>query len=437
MSASFFSAEARECTAELAELLESGAPPAEMRAAARRLRGSAQMASREFCVRAARAIEGALRAAEAGACSWDADSIASLTAAVEGMERVIDTDTAEAAAAVEEAIGDLGESDEDLRRRPDGTAAEPAGLDHAEHLRGEVDRVRRALEEIATPGNEAPEASALHRLLDAQAPLSGSARLAEAPVVARVVEAADHLARAALAGAAGADSRMDAFSSLAGVLADPRAHGEGLPDDLAARIEEARSGGESSVAGPEAEVPVEVANFFRAEAAADLARAEQLARDAAEGRTATAADRLRALLEALATTATTFGFGTVAERLGDAHQRLGSVPAASLPSEISALTGQVMTLLGKPPASASIAAENGGGRDGAPRPAAPIVTAGGEDEEAPDADGAVPIAALCYAGTAALDRAASLRSAWRTADGDQAREIVEEIFDLIDLARKS
>ena len=47
----------------------------------------------------------------------------------------------------------------------------------------------------------------------------------------------------------------------------------------------------------------------------------------------------------------------------------------------------------------------------------------------------VPVDALLYRGQAALERAIELRDALRKAGGPPAPEVLEEIYDLLDLAR--
>ena len=50
-------------------------------------------------------------------------------------------------------------------------------------------------------------------------------------------------------------------------------------------------------------------------------------------------------------------------------------------------------------------------------------------------DDLVPVNSLLYRGQAALERAIELRDALRRAGGAPAPEILEEIYDLLDLAR--
>ena len=47
----------------------------------------------------------------------------------------------------------------------------------------------------------------------------------------------------------------------------------------------------------------------------------------------------------------------------------------------------------------------------------------------------IPVDALFYRGRAALDRAIELRDGLRKAGGAAAPEVLEEIYDLLDLAR--
>jgi hypothetical protein len=47
----------------------------------------------------------------------------------------------------------------------------------------------------------------------------------------------------------------------------------------------------------------------------------------------------------------------------------------------------------------------------------------------------VPVDALLYRGRAALDRAVELRDALRRAGGQPAAEVLEELYDLVELAR--
>ena len=50
-------------------------------------------------------------------------------------------------------------------------------------------------------------------------------------------------------------------------------------------------------------------------------------------------------------------------------------------------------------------------------------------------EGVVPVDALLYRGQAALERAIELRDALRRAGGPPAPDVLEEIYDLLDLAR--
>ena len=52
-------------------------------------------------------------------------------------------------------------------------------------------------------------------------------------------------------------------------------------------------------------------------------------------------------------------------------------------------------------------------------------------------DDIVPVDALLYRGRAALDRAVELRDAIRRAGGAPAPEALEELYDLVELARVS
>ena len=60
---------------------------------------------------------------------------------------------------------------------------------------------------------------------------------------------------------------------------------------------------------------------------------------------------------------------------------------------------------------------------GASAPAAPVV-----------AEGVVPIESLYYRGRAALDRAREVRDLLRAQDGAPDRELLAELYDLLDLA---
>lgn len=62
--------------------------------------------------------------------------------------------------------------------------------------------------------------------------------------------------------------------------------------------------------------------------------------------------------------------------------------------------------------------------------AAPLAEPAALDEQAP-----VPIEALLYRGPAAIERAIEIRDALRRRDGEAAADTLEELFDLLDLAR--
>jgi hypothetical protein len=439
-AADFFPDEARGCLRDLRDLLRRDADAAALRPPVRRLRGSAQMASRGETLRAAAAFEAAVRAADAGAIPWDATVRRTLATAIDDLERVVESGSAAVAEQVVSRISTLGA---DAEAAAPAAVTEPADDAFPDFARAEIAGIRQALTEAAAAtGGGSVAAAPLHELLDRQAALAGSARLAELPVVARAIEAADHITRALLAGTAVDQAAPEAYRVLGEVLVEAPLSPRVEAPELQTRIERARSS-VSPAGAADGDVPVEVANFFRTEARAELGRAAQLASDAAQQRTATAADRLRAGLDALATTAATFGFAGVAERLHEAVERTERASADSLPAAVEALTREVLGELGED-APATWSGVPTGTRTGPPPP---IVTAGGDDEDdaayaAPagaetleaDADGAVPISALCYAGAAALERAAALRAEWEAADGTAARSIAEEVFDLIDLA---
>lgn len=444
----FFPAEARDCLRELDGLLDSEAPPADLRPAARRLRGSAQMASREQSLRVASALESAVRAAERGDLAWGAGTRTTLAAAVSELARIVESDSAAGAEQALTRLRALG----DVVERSGAPDATPRAneIDFQAFARAELTRIAAALETAASAARAGrPERAPLHALLDAQAALAGSARLAELPLVARALEIADQLARALLAGAPGGDAWTQALREVAAVLGAGARGPDVATGEQLARLERARS-----VAGPsgaDPEVPVEVANFFRSEARAELARAEQLALDAAERRIATAEDRLRGVLASLATTAITFGFADIAATLEGGVEVVDATPASELPAAVANLSAAVLGALGPSPAAArersrggasapapivTAAADEEAGEDGAgARASAPETRADGAAALDCDPDGAVPIASLCYSGESALRRAAALRERWRSAGHDAAREIVEEVFDLIELAR--
>lgn len=58
-------------------------------------------------------------------------------------------------------------------------------------------------------------------------------------------------------------------------------------------------------------------------------------------------------------------------------------------------------------------------------------------EPVPVGDDLVPVDALFYRGRSALDRAIELRDSLRQAGGAPAQAVLEEIYDLLDLARVS
>jgi hypothetical protein len=446
--AEFFEAEARECLDVLRELLGRSATAEALRDPARRMRGSAQMASRAEAARAAAALERALRAAQSGTRAWTGGTRSEQSGNVdhqeprgasEGADRVGD-----GAAIAERVVGRVAALGVDVSGEGRSGKASGPEDEFPTFARREIAAIRAALDEVAAAADEGPApVPFLHALLDRQAALAGSARLAELPVMARALEASDHLTRAILAGTSSGRSHAEAFREIAAVLDEAPVEPDRAAPDLEARLERARGAG-SGRPGADPDIPVEVANFFRTEARAELSRAAQLARDAADERTATAADRLHSGLATLATTAATFGFPAIAGRLERAVEACGDAEASTLPHLVALLESDVLAALGAEPAAAS--ARQRPTKAAAPPP---IVTAGGEEDSgageepattasplAADAEGAVPIEALCYAGPAALDRAAELRAKWEAAEGGEARRIAAEVFDLIDLARR-
>lgn len=434
----FFAAEAAECVAELESLLATKAEAARLRAPARRLRGSAHMASRDQTLRVALALEAVVRTAEEGGLAWDDATRGALASALGDLKAVADTESVATADAALATLAPLGAPTSGALAGGTDAAVEAEG-DFGAFLRAEAERIAAAARAAAVAASmEAPDPAALRGLLDAQAALSGSSALADVPVVARCLQVADSLARALLTGEPGGEEFSAAFGQIATAL---EAFDDGAGEDQEAvlmRLDRAAAVALGAGDG-EPEIPVEVVNFFRSEARAELARAKQLAGDAAEGRTATAVDRLKSALSSLSTTAVTFGFGAVGGRLDEAVGSIDVAQHGELPSLVAGLAAEVLDALGaeEPPAHAEADRPAPDRVDAA---AAPIVTAGASEAPAPapalaDPEGAVPISDLCYSGARALRRAAQLRSAWEKADPVSARDIVEEVFDLIDLAR--
>ncbi|HEY8469048.1 MAG TPA: Hpt domain-containing protein [Longimicrobiales bacterium] len=198
---------------------------------------------------------------------------------------------------------------------------------------------------------------------------------------------------------------------------------DGSPPRAAADGGRARPAGPSAAPGaaPADDLPIEVVNFFRGEAGALLDRIERLAGSRARtapDRLATVRRELKDTVVALRDLAGTFGFAHVAaaaERLLEAIER--ERPAVGLLADLRRLVTSEVP--GQPTSLAPRAAAAAPGRTPEPAPAADVV----------------PIEDLLYRGEAALRRALELRPAIERAVGADpaAREVVEELFDLIRL----
>lgn len=486
----FFIAEAIEYIDRLDGLVASGgATGPEITAFARNarmLRGSATMARSEGIASVAAGLERVARALGDGRLAWDPALSAAVTGSVDDLRILLRN------ARTWAAIDDQRSSDratELARFAPESSAsAAPPPSARNVFLAGETSELATVLERFAS----APTADSLAKAMQRLRALRGVADVRDMAPTGEVMETVEDALRPLEAGSgtpANEAQRAVARTAAAFLRRASRDIGSrGTPDPESAELAEFHAAaaavphnagkGDRIVpisqlfhddAGPHivsaaANPPTTAAERFRLEV---VSHAEHLRGVVAEARAAgagAARDRsgreLRNALRALGSAAHSFGQRAVARFAAEWSTR-----ASSLDDDALEQLDEVACLLANPSSSSAdiesgvarltAGSEQAGERRRQPS-RTPLRTPTGRDlhelledgiasflelDETPlsqpatlDDEKVVPIDDLLYRGRAALERAAALRAELLYLDTAPPREVVEELFDLIELA---
>lgn len=455
----FFAREASECLGTLETLparLDAGeAEPAELHRVARLLRGSAQMAREEAVVRTAGSLEATGRALAEGRLGWNPElasrvreCVADLRALLAGEER---------AASSSPGLPDVAASRPPAPRPDTSEVFRAFAAREAEAIRAEVDSALQEL--LAAPRDREP----LRRILRRQRALAGAARLSTLPILAETLTAVDDITRLVARLDIGVKSEwMDAYRAARDVLAAASValhKGEEIQqvpalsrlrhirEELLDRygIEEERrnppvlpledvalvNGHEEPPASSSAVAPAP--NVGIAEPAKESLAAEAVT-EAAEEPVVAAEPPSEPAPVPLASShpaAAADGAPAGADAAGaPLSQPIGATEEPSVAAVPSPAMSPSPAAAPSPAAGPSPAAP--------PSPAAASAADAAEANEAapPAATAPIPLEQFFYQGEGALRRALELReSLERLAEADpRARELVDEVFDLIELA---
>jgi chemotaxis protein histidine kinase CheA len=236
---SFFEEESRRLLSAMQETLDDPdrTAVAELLPAVRELRGTAQIARDDAVLKAARALESALKAIAAGTLAWSEDVQARVAAALtdlaELIERGSDADSALADGAVDRwhEIGLPGKTQETA------AAGDPSAAADADRFlafaAAEVADIASVLETaLEALGSNPMDREALKTVLRRQRALLGAARLDELPVIADTLRAVEDISRIiAKMNVAIKDEWLDVFRCarhVLGAAAEPLSQGAAL-----------------------------------------------------------------------------------------------------------------------------------------------------------------------------------------------------------------
>ena len=476
----FFVTEATECLDQLAKLLEAAdgqsVDVGGLQRLCRALRGSAQMAREERVYLAALTLEAAARAVASRAVAWSSDLKARAQQTVADLRLLVTR--AEPGDRADARLSALVARWRELGIRPPGPAVARAraaaarwddspdaggpSREFRQYAAREVGGILAELEAaLAALAREPRGREPLKSLLRRQRALLGATQLDHLPTIAETIRTVDEITRLVARNDVAVEGEwLEVYRCARDVLAaivTPLSRGEDpapnppaleqlrkLRDRLVerhGRIEE--SPPPLHVTTGSDELPVEVVNYFRTETAALLDRIERMARELAganEERQRSLRSELRTAFSAIRDTALTFGFSqpaAVAERVLPRLAAWGPTEllqvAARLRQVVLGATQPSQQAASAPapvqPRAAAPAAAPPPPPPATPRPA-PAPAAKPQEE-----DDVVPIESLCYRGPAALRRALELRPQLEplVAGNPAAREVLEELFDLIRL----
>jgi chemotaxis protein histidine kinase CheA len=444
----YFEAEARDALAQLERGLGQMPRPDidELYRTARALRGTAQMARQDRVHRAASAFESALRALSANTISWSDDVNGRARATLGDLRSLVERSDAEERleerlTAVVQRWASLGIA---LPAHVTGSESpsEPGGSGEfrafaAREVVGIADALEKGVQQLAV----APmDREALKTILRRQRALLGSARLDDIPVVAEILRAVDDLTRVIAKLDVGVkqewlDIYRVAREGLKAAVAPLQRDEDPTASHALSRLRHMREelldrygAGEAVSAAHETGGLVQATEVTEPPAPVALSHGTA----PQEAATAEPADAPGGAPTRLLDAAT----GAATQAAAAAGQLAGQVAGA-----VAAAASTAAATVLAPGSSGATSPEPGGSAGGGPgeRTAEASQHAGTSAGDAAAEAGlqAVPIEDLCYRGRAALDRVLELRGIVEraTEQDPQARAAVDELFDLVRMAR--
>lgn len=198
----FFDTEAKRYLDRLNELVDHTSPDVnEVYRNARGLRGSAQMARHDSAYRTALALETGARAVAQGALSWSDDIAKHVRQSVEDLATIVrGGDAAHLDSVASGSVNRWGGAGVEMPGGATGTAAPAPARDAVQEFRSfaaaEVEGIAEALDKGVQSLSDNPmDREALKTILRRQRALLGAARLDEIPVVAEILRAVEDLTR--------------------------------------------------------------------------------------------------------------------------------------------------------------------------------------------------------------------------------------------------
>jgi HPt (histidine-containing phosphotransfer) domain-containing protein len=428
----YFDTESRDRLAEIERALDrQPLDPGELHRAARALRGSAQMAREERVFRASSALEAAARSLAASALSFSDDvagrareTIADLRALIEREEE--DTQLEDRARSTVERWASMGVQVAALSAAPAPQSSGDGSSEFREFAAREVagiaDALDRGVQQLAA---EPMDREQLRMILRRQRALLGAARLDEIPVVAEILRAVEDLTRVIAKLDVGVkqewlDIYRVAREGLKATIEPLHRNEDPQPSHALSRLRHMREEllerygtGEAVSAAHENSGLVQAAPMT--EPPAPVAMPEPDLTSASD-------DEDGGVLELGADDIVATADGAVDSDLDDDAPDLLAAAAGAMQRAAAAAAPVVASAAGVAGAVSSVLGQ---------------VAERAADAAGADVD-AVPIQDLFYRGDAAVARADELRAAINrvAAHDPEARDAVEELFDLIRIAHE-
>jgi HPt (histidine-containing phosphotransfer) domain-containing protein len=428
----YFDTESRDRLAEIERALDrQPLDPGELHRAARALRGSAQMAREERVFRASSALEAAARSLAASALSFSDDvagrareTIADLRALIEREEE--DTQLEDRARSTVERWASMGVQVAALSAAPAQQSSGDGSSEFREFAAREVagiaDALDRGVQQLAA---EPMDREQLRMILRRQRALLGAARLDEIPVVAEILRAVEDLTRVIAKLDVGVkqewlDIYRVAREGLKATIEPLHRNEDPQPSHALSRLRHMREEllerygtGEAVSAAHENSGLVQAAPMT--EPPAPVAMPEPDLTSASD-------DEDGGVLELGADDIVATADGAVDSDLDDDAPDLLAAAAGAMQRAAAAAAPVVASAAGVAGAVSSVLGQ---------------VAERAADAAGADVD-AVPIQDLFYRGDAAVARADELRAAINrvAAHDPEARDAVEELFDLIRIAHE-